>query len=434
MNLTPDIAKHGVKEGYFIQIDELIEPNMPNYVEKMKDYIPLTVQTDGHIYSIPTLNECYHCQYLDKLWMNSYKLEQLGLKEPQTIQELYDVCEAYLKADPNNVCFGDISEGKALRWIMNSFILTPNDEHSTARCIISPDGKIVSAAATEQYKEGLKWLKKFYDLGALYEGNFSNTTDSLRTLINQDGEPVLFFVNNTSSGYIDSTADNEMYRHYEVLSPVEGPDGTRQTPYYKYDGLYEDKFVITDRCRYPEAALRLCDWFFTDNADLMSQYGAEEGVDWVRDPEGKVGINGKPALYEIYSTYSNDVQNHDWQNASIRYAPNDYRLGAAMDADADMFTAPALEKLLYEETKNKQEPYAQKAGSYDIMPNLHLTAEETSEISVPLVEVTNYISENLVMFVTGKKDIDADWDKYIAGFDNLGLPTLLQVYQTAYDR
>ncbi len=36
--------------------------------------------------------------------------------------------------------------------------------------------------------------------------------------------------------------------------------------------------------------------------------------------------------------------------------------------------------------------------------------------------------------MTGAKDIDAEWDNYLAALENAGLPKLLEVYQTAYDR
>ena len=100
---------------------------------------------------------------------------------------------------------------------MNAFILTPNDDHndnSKIKAVVSPEGKIVSAATQEAYKEGLKYIKSLYDLGAVYECNFSNSEDSLKSLVNQEGELVLFCPRNYSSAYIDSSASSELYRHY----------------------------------------------------------------------------------------------------------------------------------------------------------------------------------------------------------------------------
>ena len=137
-------------------------------------------------------------------------------------------------------------------------------------------GRLFRQQLRRLIKEGLKYIKSLYDLGAVYEGNFFNSEDSLKSLVNQEGEPVLFFPRNYSAAYIDSSASSELYRHYEVLPPVEGPTGLRQTPFYRYDSVYENRFVVTDKCKYPEAALRLADWFYTDKTDLIAQYGSEE--------------------------------------------------------------------------------------------------------------------------------------------------------------
>ena len=143
--------------------------------------------------------------YPDKLWANTYKLDQMGIKVPDTTDELYQACKAYLEKEPEGVCFADWSKGLTLNWLMNAFILTPNDDHndnSKIKAVVSPEGKIVSAATQEAYKEGLKYIKSLYDLGAVYEGNFSNSEDSLKSLVNQEGEPVLFFPRNYSAAYI----------------------------------------------------------------------------------------------------------------------------------------------------------------------------------------------------------------------------------------
>ena len=89
-------------------------------------------------------------------------------------------------------------------------------------------------------------------------------------------------------------------------------------------------------------------------------------------------------MYDILNPYSTEVQNHDWQVTGMMYASNAFRLGQAMDPTLDKYDPAALEKLLYEETKNKMEPYAPKAGGYDILPILHMTSEEKDSISVPL--------------------------------------------------
>lgn len=438
MYLDANRAKYGVKEGIFIQLDDYLnEQYLPNYMTAMGKYLDATRETDGHFYALSGLNECYHCQYAKKMWVNTYWLEKMGVEVPTTTDEFYDVCKKFLEMNPNGIAIGGANSGWHVRFeefLVNSFTFEPGKTQSYRdETAVTKDGKVITIANTEGYKKALEYMNSLYELGAIYDGNFTQNAEQLRTLANQEGEPILFIPAGTISDMFDATGNNETYRHYQAMAPLAGPDGTRNSTYMKYSGLEEGTFMITDKCKYPEAALRWADFFFTYQGSLSAQFGADEGKDWVMNPDGKVGLNGEPALYEILNPYSGETQNHDWQDVNIAYRPAEFRLGQATDANVDVGTAEGLEKLLYDATKEKMEPYAQ-SGDLDILPSLKLTDEEATKIQTIGVEVQNYIEENKVAFITGSKSLEKDWDAYVKGFDNIGLPTLLEVYQTAYDR
>ena len=62
--------------------------------------------------------------------------------------------------------------------------------------------------------------------------------------MNQEDVPVLFVPFGTISDGIDSDSNNEVYRQYQCISPLEGPDGTRITPYFKYSVLRQEAFLL----------------------------------------------------------------------------------------------------------------------------------------------------------------------------------------------
>lgn len=439
MHYAPDAAKWGVEEGILIPLDDLIYENMPNYVEKMEQYFDAMRETDGHIYQIAGLNDCYHCQYARKMWVNTHYLEEMGVEVPETTQEFYDVCKKFVETYPDKIAIGGANSGwyvDFVAWIMGAFTL---DSGSYAKLAVTPDGEIISAAITEEWREGLRYIKSLYDLGAIYEGNFTQNAEQLRTIMNQEDVPVLFAPFGTISDGIDAEANNEVYRQYQCIAPLEGPDGTRLTAYFKYSGLEEGSVSITDHCSNPAAVLRWVDYFFSEKGDISAQFGADEGTDWVWEPnDGSVGLNGEPAMYKIAdeAQYSSDVQNHDWQDVVVRYAPAEYRLGQATDANIDVGTSEGLEKLLFDATKEKMEPYGQKPenGDLDVLPSLKFTSDEATEMQTTRVEVQNYMNSSKVEFITGVKDLDADWDAYVQGMYDSGLQTVIDIYQAAYDR
>lgn len=440
MWFAPDMAKYGVKEGVFIQLDDLLEENMPNYMAAMGDNLGITRQTDGHIYSLAQTNDCYHCMYAKKLWVNTEWLKKMNMEVPTTTEEFTAVCKKFLEVNPKGIAIGGTAPGKGWHssyeeFLLNSFTLAQaKSQQFNNWTVVKGDGKVISVANTEEYKEGVKWLKELYDMGAIYDGDFTQTEEQLKTLVNQPDEPVLFLATGTISNHIDVTANPELYSHYQVISPLKGPKGVQNATYMKYSGVSEGGFAITDKCKNPAALLRWADWFNTTEGSLSAQFGAEEGKDWALKPEGKKGLNGEPALYEVLNKYSGEPQNHDWQDVGIPARSNDFRLGSATDLEVDLASAEGLEALLYYSSKDKMAPFTQDPKVMDVLPTLKFTDEETSKIQTAEVEVEKGIEENRVAFVTGTRDIDKEWDAYLTELNNMGLQTILEVYQTAYDR
>lgn len=440
--VSPNIAKYGVKEGIFIPLDEyLTEENVPNYLKMMEQYdLGVTRETDGQIYSLANINDCYHCKYARKMWVNTYYLDQIGCEVPTTTDEFIDVCKKFLEFKPDGIAVAGAQEGWFTRmqdWLMQAYTFIPTKSQTfNVRDYVALDsdtGKITSVATSDAYKEALKFMNELYEMGAIYDGDFTQTGEQMKTLVNQADEPVLFFTAGTISDAIDSASNNELYRHYEAMAPIKGPDGTQIAWTMPNYGVDSGAVVITDNCENVEAALRWVDFFYSETGDLCSQYGAEEGTDWVLNPEGKVGLNGEPALYEVLNTYSAEAQNHDWQDVGIRVAPEAYRLGQAVDADVDPYAPEGLERLLFDATRDLYEPYGATTNIVNLN-ELKVTDSESTDVSTIAVEVEKMIEENSVAFMTGAKDIDAEWDSYVSAVQSAGLDTLLEVYQTAYDR
>ncbi len=447
LGLSPDLAKFGVKEQIIVPMDEYInEENMPNYMKLYGDRLDLSRETDGQIYSLIAENDCYHCSYGRKMWINTKHLEEMGVEMPTTTDEFLEVCKKFKEYKPDGIAVLGSAPGQGWysefeNFLMGSFILPPCTSYTLDRrdkTAVTWDGEIVCVAQDDRYREFLKYANTLYNEGALYDGDFTQTEEQMKSIINQDGAPVLAFTTGTISNCIDVTSNPDLYAQYEAMSPLKGPDGTQLTTYFKYLSINDGNFSITDTCKSPEAALRWADFFYSEIGDLASQYGADEGKDWVLNPEGKFGLNGEPAKYEILNKYSAETQNHDWQDLGIRVAPAEYRLGSAVEQDVDVKGADGLEKLLYDATEQKYAPYGQteENSDLDVLPKLKLTSEETSSISTVAVEIEKLIDEASTAYIVGTRNIndDKDWDSFKDALDKAGLKDLLEVYQTAYDR
>jgi putative aldouronate transport system substrate-binding protein len=439
---TPDVAQYGMKEHILISLEDLIPQYMPNYWAFMQENPELWAQQrqpDGHIYAVASFNECYHCNFFNKMWVNMDWIEKIGLGVPATTEEFKAICKRFLELNPKGIAVTGSTTGwgeQFIDFLLGSFITNPGERPAGDKLVVSPSGKVVTAANQEQYRKALRFMNELYRMGAIYDGGFTQHPDQFRSLVNQPGAPVLFLASGAIVNSVDAGVNPSLYRAYRAIAPLAGPDGTRINTYFKYNNLQENKFVITDRCEYPEAALRWADHFYTLEGYLQYQYGANlDGTDFVLNPPGEVGLNGKPALFKVLNQYTQEPQNHDWQDIGLIYATADIRLGEATDPNIDITSAAGLEKLLVIETETKCEPYAQKPGDFDVIPDrLKLTSEESGTVQTIAVELKKYIDENTVAFINGRKNLEADWAAYVSGFDRIGLPQYLKVMQTAWDR
>src|SRR5699024_41996 len=127
-------------------------------------------QLDGNIYSLPVVNECYHCSVPNKFWINKTWLDNLGLEMPTTLDEFYDVLVAFRdqdangNGDPNDeIPFaGDYKDGwltNGDRFIMNCFTYYNLDLDTTATSLadafglyLTEDGQVTVPFIADGFK------------------------------------------------------------------------------------------------------------------------------------------------------------------------------------------------------------------------------------------------------------------------------------------
>jgi hypothetical protein len=62
-----------------------------------------------------------------------------------------------------------------------------------------------------------------------------------------------------------------------------------------------------------------------------------------------------------------------------------------------------------------------------------MSDEDADSYAQYRTEFKSYIDQNVVAFITGQQDIQAEWDSFQQGLRSLGLEDYLELVQTAYD-
>ena len=438
------MSKYGVDEGMFLPLNDLIETK-GNFVNKIFDEYPgskgLITQLDGNIYSLPVVNECYHCTAPTKFWINQAWLDNLGLAMPTTLDELHDVLVAFRDQDANGngdatdeiPLAGDYQDG----WytnvempIMSAFTFYNLDLDTTT--LTSPeafgmyleDGTVVTPFAKDEFKKGVETVAQWVSEGLIYEGSFTQDLAGL-TQIAEGGR-----LGASSGGYIlFANLGGDVYRQYRAVLPVTGPDGYASIQSFPHDSVGGHGFVISADCEYPEAAFMIGDLMYSYAATMRGYYGVY-GEQWTDAQDGEVGINGEPAKYHLLVPWQeSEPQKYCVLQMVTSFRDAAYRLGEPSNPDVDLYSGEGLETLLYQVT-HEYKPFT---TDEKIIPPIKFTADESEAMSIIKQNVATTIKQNMIAFFNGTKTVEADYDAFLADLDAQGLDVLVEFYQNAYD-
>lgn len=434
LNISPSQQMIYGSQGAFIPLNDLIETQgsqTKKLFEGNPDLKSAITALDGNIYALPEINDCYHCSMSQKMWIYEPWLKKLNLDMPTTTEEFYNVLKAFKEQDPNGngkpdeipLAVTQKSWRSAIDgFLMNSFIYNPIYGSSYKHMFIK-DGKVDVAYNKPEWKEGLRYLNRLYKEGLIAPESFTQDENQL-IQIGENPDTVLL---GASTGghqgvFTQLLGDSGRWNEYKAVPPLKGPGGVQ---YAANDttSFTPGSFVITKKAKNPELALRWADGLYEEEHTLRSVYGRPD-EEWRKAKEGEQGINGKPAVWSELKSFGT-VQNVNWAQTGPSNRTNDFRLSAVAKGDDD------LEVILYNETKNKYEPYAPKDVS--TVPPLFLTNEQASEVADLAKTLNDYVDEMIARFVIGDADLNGEWDGYVQQLDAMNLARYLEIYQKAYD-
>lgn len=439
--ITPSTEVQYGSQGVFLPLNDYIEKygvEMKKNIEMYPDYLPNSITApDGNIYALPNVNDCFHCTYTTKMWVNQTWLDTLGMKAPTTTVEFKDMLTAFKTKDPNKngkadeiALMGTKDYGiqSANLFLLNSFLYTSQ----TPDMLYLDNGTVKCAATQPEYKEGLKYINSLVKEGLIDPSSYTQTRDQL-IQFGLDPQAVMLGAFPGQSpvevtGTYEKTTDHRT-TNYAAIAPLKGPSGYQGTP-VTGQPTYNGYFVVTSACKNPEIAYRWGDGLYGEEVTLASQIGFD-GSGLRVCKEGEKGINGKQALYESNLYPDETINDRCARNVTLARRSNDFRLGQYVDYSDPEYMIKNNEVRLFNATKEFYEPYAKTENK---LPSAYLSGEESAEVSQITASVSSYITEQMVLFSLGTRDIEKDWDSYIKEFDNIKLARLIEINQLAYDR
>jgi len=294
------------------------------------------------------------------------------------------------------------------------------------------DGVVTASYTSEGWKNGLKYIKKLFDEGLILSESLTMTNEQFKSLTGAEEQVVFAFA---YFGPNQGMSDQTRVHGYYGIDPIVGPDGVQFASYEP--SVAKPRYLITANCKDPELAFKLGDLLQSEHIGVVERWGAE-GKDWdyaasLKNPEEFVpAVEGWPLYMVAYDDGNfwggTALTNGSWRQKGPfvrQYAiANGSGKGADVPPDSNVVCLwPAA--IRYQNGGWQPE---------EVIPKLIYTSDESDAISEIESNLLSYVHESLAKFVTGAKDIDAEWDNYLAELDKIGLETYLEVVQNVYDR
>lgn len=423
------------KDGVLLDLAPLVDAGfMPNLSKLMQEHPEMrnAISTpDGKIYSLGGVNFNPVHRVQTNTIVNRIWLKELGLNQPKTIDELYNVLVAFKNNDPNRngepdewpVVFAGTED--VISWIRHfGYLMGENGMFLDQQA-----KEIIHVPSTEDYKDFLKFMQKLYAEGLMHPDSFTLNGDQRRA-IGSGKVPLIGMAQTNSPGLVASglsqvaksddlalTENRRGENDYVFMEPIVGPRNGRQLIFGSYP-YSSGNFAITNKCKYPEVAARWVDYFFTDEGGAFLWAGIEGEA--YKLPGGQRGYAG------------GEIQ---WLNADGSLATqdtfNDIRKVHTMQPGGAIpgLTPSLIENLDYK-LHSIKEPVS-KWASYPL-PSFYFAADTLKAVSTYSADIGPYIQQFTANAITGKLDIEKEWPNYLSTLKKMGLEKLLVIYQDAY--
>lgn len=407
-----DLANYG-SQGLLIPLNDLIDKYAPNLKKIMNQYPEVKkalTMPDGKIYSFPTLQDPNFLSGIigSQMWINKTFLDKLGMKVPETTEELYNYLVAVKTKDPNGngkadeVSFAAVGISTIYDQLKGAWGLG-NRGNMHPRVDVDPaTNKLRFIPADPRYKEVLEYLNRLYKEGLFYKDVLTVTGNDVNALYPQG-------VVGTAIGLNPNATIAGVSGHVGV-GALKGPHGDQIFSRARSFMILPGGFAISKSNKYPEATVRWVDYFYSEEGNRLFRLGVKD-VSYV-EKDGK---------YEWVDELKKD------QSQIGKYVTWAGGWYPSMDMQKHVIASESAPENL--EVSEKIKPYYPK----EVWPEFTFTNEEVGEFKALETDIVKYVNEMAAKFVTGAAPF-SEWDNYVQTLNKMGLDRYMKIYEAAYKR
>ena len=430
-----DLLRFG-EGGTIIALEEYIDNYMPNLkgvFDKYPEYRAMTVAPDGHIYSLPWIEQLGSdktaIQTIDnRPFINKKWLDFLKLEIPENVEDFEAVLIAFrdnaaaLQAEfeiegdiiPMSCIVNDGGQDPGV--LFNSFGEGYGDPDKWRHIVVTNDKKVVCSATSEGWKEGIAWLHSLYEENLIDPEAFTHDWSTYVAKGKSHRYGVFF---SWDPANIDNLED------YVPLPPlaVGGQRVLTPTNGSFTSGYDRGRCVVTATAQNPAL---VCAWL-------------DQMYDPIQSPQNNWGTYGEPDEFDIFTMGTNDKGEPMLQHAPLGDAsPVEVREAEAvggplaiLDEYYDVYvTCPDDAQYRLDWIKEYYTPYM--TGTDYVYPTVFMSKEDIEELSNIMADIGKNVNAKKSEWIRDGFT-DADWDEYLEMLNGYKLERYLEIFQKYLD-
>lgn len=400
----------GVDDGVFLDLTELMPEYAPDYykaITRSDLAYRLSTTNDGRILQFNILKQS--APAFERINFISPIMEKYDIQEmPVTIEDYEALFEKF--AQDGLPAISPIKTGQVEQF-MWPYGIAPGWH-------LGENGHIRFGAGTEEYKDYLTMMNRWYEAGYIYKDFMSNTTPT---------EHRALFTNLQVGMHIDAT---------DLAKSMANSLGYETTP-ANYPRLHEGQHipfenvtwdtlpdhgsmatVITTSCENPELAMQYMNYFYTQEGADLANWGIED-KSYIVDEQGN-------KQFTDYM-YKNDV-------VALGDAQTMFKIHLfAKLAEPDVVCNPnivvdekGLElRMLYSDDET--------IDNSRVLPGFQMSSETSVARNEIMVDINTYIDEMTLKFITGDTPL-TDFDEYLDQLKDMGLEEAIAITEEQFQK
>lgn len=407
------------KDEVIIDLTDLLPENAPDYwsyVQELDQGSLDALLTEGRHLSFSSISDGATATSIGrgnitrKDW-----LDKLNLSVPETLDEFTNMLYA-IKTEYDTDYTYFIEPDGVVKYVYAAFNTQIIDLRNAVDLgYFINDGKVVSAYASDGYREYLEWFRGLFSDGLIDPDFFTDSRDYTGTMTSIGSGRAGVWENGVDG--MDEVMDYSTDPDFETVAiPVIVKEkGAENTWVETSARASSGEFCVTDACKNPELALQFWNYFFTADGIILANYGVE-GVSFNYKPDGSV----------------------EYTNMIVSNPDMDLRISSDIYLPSKVPVYSISEKFYVTYTEKQKQTIATWSpvgtDKHTYPAGASLTADEAEQISQKVADCITFAEENLMGFLTCSIDLsDASWQSYVDTLVSIGINECLSIYQNAYD-